>query len=350
MKEKRLHVALGEDSYDILIAKGLLDQVGQRIKTVFQGQRILVLTDAHVDPLYGDRVETSLKEAGFVTARLVLPPGEGTKAFATLPCIYQALLKFGCTRTDMLLALGGGVIGDLGGFAASTYLRGIAFVQVPTSLLAQVDSSIGGKVAVDLPQGKNLVGSFYQPKMVLMDPLVLETLPSRYFADGMGEVIKYGCILDAVFLEQLAQGTATIEDILYTCCDWKRKIVEADTHDWGARALLNFGHTLGHGIEQAEQYAGHSHGEAVAIGMAQITRISEQQGLTVPGTAEQLQKILQKYKLPYAMPAVDKAQVLQALTHDKKRSGDTLKVVILKRLGEAMLYTTTPAFFAEVLQ
>lgn len=348
---RRLLVELGENSYPIWIGDGLLDRLAEKLPPLQPGSKIFILTDHHVDAFYGDWTERVLREAGYPTRRLALEPGEATKAFSSLPPIYEALLDFQCTRKDLLITLGGGVIGDLGGFAAATFLRGMPFMQIPTSLLAQVDSSVGGKVAVDLPRGKNLVGCFYQPKAVLIDPLLLQTLPERYFRDGMAEVIKYGCIRDAAFLERLAgladhdAVMAVMADIIETCCRHKKHYVEADERDMGLRMHLNFGHTLGHALEASEHYEGHSHGEAVAMGMAAITRISEAMGLTQAGTADKLERLLKQYGLPYRMPINKKQDILAAISADKKNLGRTLKVVLLKALGESFLWDTTAAFF-----
>lgn len=348
---RRLLVELGENSYPIWIGEGLMDRLAEKLPPLQPGARIFILTDHHVDAFYGDWAERILREAGYPTRRLSLEPGEATKAFGSLPPIYEALLDFQCTRKDLMITLGGGVIGDLGGFAAATFLRGMPFVQIPTSLLAQVDSSVGGKVAVDLPQGKNLVGCFYQPKAVLIDPLLLQTLPERYFRDGMAEVIKYGCIRDAAFLERLAGLAdrnalmAVMTDIIETCCRHKKSYVEADERDLGLRMHLNFGHTLGHAIEASEHYEGHSHGEAVAMGMAAITRISEAMSLTQPGTAEKLEKLLRQHGLPCRMPVEKRKEILAAIATDKKNLGRTLKVVLLKTLGESYLWDASPAFF-----
>lgn len=240
----------------------------------------MIISDDNVFPLYGEQLKASLHD--YEVHELILPHGEPTKAFGTLPTLYNALLKQKFSRSDLIIALGGGVIGDLAGFAAASYLRGIRLVQIPTSLLAQVDSSVGGKVAVDLPQGKNLVGAFYHPKLVLIDPQVLHTLPSHFIMDGMGEVIKYGCIKDAALFETLkTRGSFDnlqdiLADIIYRCVDIKRQVVEQDQFDTGERMLLNFGHTLAHTIEQHFHYERESHGEAVGIGMYQITKIAEE--------------------------------------------------------------------------
>lgn len=276
----KLTVNLGENSYPIYIENNILNNAGAYISSCFSGKKIMIISDDNVFPLYGEQLKTSLYD--YEVHELVLPHGEPTKAFGTLPTLYNALLKQKFSRSDLIIALGGGVIGDLAGFAAASYLRGIRLVQIPTSLLAQVDSSVGGKVAVDLPQGKNLVGAFYHPKLVLIDPQVLHTLPSHFIMDGMGEVIKYGCIKDAALFETLkTRGSFDnlqdiLADIIYRCVDIKRQVVEQDQFDTGERMLLNFGHTLAHTIEQHFHYERESHGEAVGIGMYQITKIAEE--------------------------------------------------------------------------
>lgn len=348
---RRLFVNLGENSYDIFIEDGLIGRVGEAIRRIYAGQKAFIITDENVHRLYGKTVEDSLKNAGFVTDTLVMPAGEATKSFESLPVIYDKLLKFQLNRKGLIVTLGGGVIGDLGGFAAATFLRGVPFIQIPTSLLAQVDSSVGGKVAVDLPQGKNLVGSFYQPKAVLIDPKVLSSLSDHFFRDGMAEVIKYGCIQDAAFFEKLSglksrtEAMENMEEILHTCCHIKKTIVELDEKDLGERMLLNFGHTYGHAVEKYYRFERYSHGEAVAIGMAHITRISEAKGLTEKGTLQKILNILQNWGLPIQVDISDPDKILGAIMLDKKNLNDRLKAVLLKKIGESFLYDTTPGFF-----
>ena len=281
----KLTVDLGPNSYPIHIENGILAKTGELVSEVFSGKKIMIVSDDNVFPLYGEIITKALSDSGFECYSFVLPHGEPTKSFQSLPKIYEALINAKLTRSDLLIALGGGVIGDLAGFAASSYLRGIKFVQIPTSLLAQVDSSVGGKVAVDLPQGKNLVGAFYHPKAVIIDPDVLNTLPDHFISDGMGEVIKYGCIKDKELFKLLCRHTSfddlkpKLTQIIARCVDIKRIVVEADQFDLGERILLNFGHTLAHTIEQHFNYERESHGEAVGIGMYQITKIAEEMGL-----------------------------------------------------------------------
>lgn len=344
----KLTVNLGENSYPIFIENGIIKKSGEHISQIFSGQKIMIVSDDNVFPLYGQQVMDSLKD--YECHSLVLPHGEPTKNFQSLPKIYTAMLDAKLTRSDLVIALGGGVIGDLAGFAAASYLRGIKLVQIPTSLLAQVDSSVGGKVAVDLPQGKNLVGAFYQPKMVLIDPDVLNTLPEHFIKDGMGEVIKYGCIKDSSLFDRLCAHSSfedlkpELPEIIARCVDIKRIVVEADQFDTGERMLLNFGHTLAHTIEQYYNYERENHGEAVGIGMYQITLMAEEKGLTGSGCADQIKKALDIYGLPSScgLPVTD---LTKAITLDKKNLNGKLNVVLLKELGSSYVYPTDISFF-----
>ena len=344
-----LTVNLGKQTYTIYIDNGILAHAGEYVRKVFNGQKIMIISDDNVFPLYGAAVMDSLRD--YECHPLVLPHGEPTKNFRTLPAVYSALLDARLTRSDLVIALGGGVIGDLAGFAAASYLRGVSLIQIPTSLLAQVDSSVGGKVAVDLPQGKNLVGAFYHPKMVLIDPDVLDTLPEHFISDGMGEVIKYGCIRDAGLFETLCTRSSfdslkpDLTDVIARCVDIKREIVEADQFDKGERMLLNFGHTLAHTIEQHYNYERESHGEAVGIGMYQITKLSEEKGLTAPGCAEKIKKALDIYGLP-SRCGLPLSALTEAITLDKKNLDGHLNVVLLREIGSSYTYPTDTDFFA----
>lgn len=343
-----LTVNLDKNSYPIYIEPGILSHAEQYVSQVFHGKKIMVISDDNVFPLYGEKLIHALPS--YQCSSLVLPHGETTKSFQTLPQIYAAMLKHQITRSDLVIALGGGVIGDLAGFAASSYLRGIKLVQIPTSLLAQVDSSVGGKVAVDLPQGKNLVGAFYHPKLVLIDPEVLNTLPQRYITDGMGEVIKYGCIKDADLFETLSARRSfddlkdQLASIIYRCVDIKRIVVEQDQFDTGERMLLNFGHTLAHTIEQHFQYERESHGEAVAIGMYQITKIAEEAGLTKAGEADKIRQVLKVYGLPTECN-LPMSVLTDAVKLDKKNLDNHLNVVLLHQIGDSYVYPTNIDFF-----
>lgn len=348
-----LTVDLKDRSYEIVIEKGLIDYIGLEIKKVFKGKKVVILTDKNVDKFYGEKVKSSLIKESYEVKKVVLEAGEETKSFLTLPKVYNELLDFKVTRSDLLLTLGGGVIGDLGGFIASTYLRGIDFIQCPTSLLAQVDSSVGGKVGVDLDRGKNLVGSFYHPKKVIIDPNVLNTLEERFFKDGMGEVIKYGCIKDKGFFEKLGsykdkkEVINNIEYIIHNCCTIKKEVVEKDERDKGERMLLNFGHTLGHAIEQYYKYQKYTHGEGVAIGMYEIIKLSEEKGISKRGMSEEIKNILIKYDLPYELD-ININDILEAISLDKKNLGKTLNLILLKDIGEAFIYKTDTKFFSNI--
>lgn len=344
-----LMVNLGTNSYPIYIEQNILKEADKRIREIFRGKRIMIISDDNVFPIYGQKLEELLGQT-YECGHYVLPHGELSKSFDVLPHIYAELLKHRITRSDLIIALGGGVIGDLAGFAASTFLRGVPIVQIPTSLLAQVDSSVGGKVAVDLPQGKNLVGAFYHPKMVLIDPTVLDSLDTRYINDGMGEVIKYGCIKSEKLFDLLAQHGSfqslknDITKVIYECVNCKRIIVEEDQFDYGNRMLLNFGHTLAHTIEQYHHYERESHGEAVAIGMYQITKIAEEKGLTEKGTAQKIQSLITAYGLPDRC-GIHGNELLEAIELDKKNINNRLNVVLLNRIGDSYLFKTNQDFF-----
>ncbi|MBN1039723.1 MULTISPECIES: 3-dehydroquinate synthase [unclassified Clostridium] len=348
---KELVVDLKEKSYSIIIKKGLINELSNEINKVYKGKKIFILTDEYVNYHYGDKVKDLLINNGYDVKKMVLKPGEETKSFNTLPKIYNEFLDFKLTRSDLIITLGGGVIGDLGGFAASTFLRGIDFIQVPTSLLAQVDSSVGGKVAVDLDRGKNLVGSFYHPKVVLIDPDVLITLKDKFFKDGMAEVIKYGCIKDLDFFYKLKEFKSkdevldNIEDIIYTCCNIKRIVVENDEKDKGERMLLNFGHTLGHAIESYYNFNKYTHGEAVGIGMYKIIKMSEEKGITPKGCADEIKDILIQYSLPYDIDIENLDEILETISLDKKNINNVLKIVLLDRIGQSFLKSTNIEFF-----
>lgn len=340
---RNVHVDLGAKSYDIEIERGLLKTAGKRIRALLpKAEKAAVITDSNVGPLYTRTLRKTLEEEGFSVSVQLFEAGEERKNLATLGSLYNGLAEAGLTRSDLTIALGGGVTGDMGGLAAATFLRGIAFVQIPTSLLATVDSSVGGKVAVDLPGGKNLVGAFYQPKAVFIDPDLLQTLPVRYLHDGLAEVIKYGCIREkALFekLEQIQDDTELLDhldEIIEICCNCKARIVERDEFDTGERMLLNFGHTLGHAVEKTFNFDTYSHGEGVSIGMTLLTRRSETLGFTEQGTADRIAALLQKFRLPVSV-RMGQEEFLQAIALDKKKRGSAITLVLLKNIGESFL-------------
>ena len=338
---KTLTVSLPGRDYDILIERGLLARAGELCKEVLpRARRLAVVTDTNVGPLYAGAVKASLEKAGFTVQVTTLPAGEHTKCAENLTALWETFMAFGLTRTDAVVALGGGVIGDLAGFAAATVLRGVDFVQIPTTLLAQVDSSVGGKVAIDLKAGKNLAGAFWQPKLVLMDPDVLSTLDDQTFADGMAEVIKYGCIRDDAFFEFLERHPsrteimAEIEHVLYTCCDLKREVVVEDERDTGVRMLLNFGHTLGHAYELAGNYELWTHGQAVAAGMVKAAELGVELNVTPDGTAQRITALLEQFRLPIAIDCTHE-QYADAIGLDKKGAGADISLILLDRIGHA---------------
>ena len=339
---KTLHVDLGRRAYDIFIERGILKEAGQYLRSLVKGNRIAVITDEIVAPFYGAMVLSSLESAGFHARLIVIPPGEKSKSISMLETVYDQLMEFGLTRQDTVAALGGGVVGDLAGFAAATVLRGVPFVQLPTTLLAQVDSSVGGKVAVNLKAGKNLAGAFYQPRVVLMDPNCLDTLPKGILSDGMAEVIKYGAVFDESLIRLLEQADGIaglrphMEELLYRCCDWKRSVVVEDEEDQGKRMLLNFGHTLGHAYEVTYHYETYPHGQAVAAGMCCIARMQEQAGTLSSAEARRLERLVSLYDLPTEIPCPLEAYGA-AITKDKKGRGSEITMVLLERLGKGML-------------
>ena len=352
---KTLTVSLPGRSYDILIQRGLLARAGECCrKALPKAGRLFVVTDANVAPLYLQTTADSLATAGFQVSSHVIPAGESSKCAGQLAGLWEAMMAARLTRTDAVVALGGGVVGDLAGFAAATILRGVDFVQIPTTLLAQVDSSVGGKVAIDLEAGKNLAGAFWQPRLVLMDPEVLETLPDATFADGMAEVVKYGCIKDGAFFAFLAQRPdrtalmGEIEHILYTCCNIKRMVVEQDERDTGERMLLNFGHTLGHAYELAGHYQTWTHGQAVAAGMVKAARLGTSLGVTPAGTAEKIAGLLEALGLPTAIPCTG-AEYAAAVGLDKKGTGEQISLIVLEELGHAIPWRMDKAALLEAL-
>ena len=337
-----LTVDLPGRAYDIEIERGLLDQVGERCRAVLpRAKTLFVVTDSTVGPLYGQRVLDSLEKAGFLAVLHTVPAGEEAKCVDRLQELWEAMMAARLTRTDGVVALGGGVVGDLAGFAAATVLRGVDYIQIPTTLLAQVDSSVGGKVAIDLHAGKNLAGAFWQPKGVFIDPQVLTTLTDRTFSDGMAEVIKYGCIRDPAFFDKLAAwgGRAGvmehIEEVIHTCCDIKRNVVLNDERDTGERMVLNFGHTIGHAFELAGHYETWTHGQGVAAGMNWAAQLGAALGVTPPEVVGQIQTTVEKFGLPIDIPCPWETMV-EAVGLDKKRSGDSITLILLTRLGRAV--------------
>ena len=337
-------------SYEIRIGRGLLQGAGEQIRAVTDAKKVMLVSDDAVWPLYGGAVRRSLETAGLTVCSFVFPHGESSKCACTYLELLDALCAQQLTRKDAIAALGGGVAGDLAGFAASTYLRGIGFIQIPTTLLAMVDSSVGGKTAIDLPAGKNLAGTFYQPWLVLCDPDCLDSLPDEIFRDGCAEVIKYAVLGNAPFFEELNRTPphAQLEHIIETCVRMKRDIVAQDEFDRGQRQLLNLGHTFGHGIEACSGFAV-SHGSAVAIGMAMIVRSAAQLDLCTAGTRDAVLALLRQYGLPVDC-AYPVEQMLGTILHDKKASGGSINLIVPTAIGSCEIRKTPASEISDWLR
>lgn len=323
-------------SYDILIDKGIIDKCGELIKGIKPKGKCAVITDDNVDRFYCERVMMSLKSADIEAVKFVFPHGEISKNHSTLLKIYDFLAEHGFTRSDYIAALGGGVVGDTAGFAAATYMRGIDFVQIPTTVVSQADSSVGGKTAVDISAGKNLVGLFHQPRLVIADTETLSTLTPEFFADGMAEVVKHGMIKSAELFELLSTQDikANLVDIMKRNVTIKGQVVENDEREKGERMLLNFGHTLGHALEKYYNFTGLTHGCAVAVGMSTFTHIAERRGMCKAGVAEKLDALLTKCGLPTTDPA-PMDELFKLSLGDKKHLANGMNIVICSDIGKS---------------
>lgn len=335
-------VNLGERSYPIELGEGILSRVGEIMKARGINGRVGIVSNPPVAELYGDRVRESLEAAGYDTARVLIPEGEAHKNTASLGLIYDALVEHRFDRSATLIALGGGVIGDVTGFAAATFLRGIGYVQIPTTLLAQVDASVGGKTAVNHEHGKNLIGAFHQPRLVVIDLDTLRTLPRREYAAGMAEVIKYGIIEDAaffVFLEQemdalLRIDANAVEHAVATSCRIKARVVEQDERETDRRAILNFGHTIGHALEAFTGYERFLHGEAVAVGMIQAAALSAGQGLCSAAELRRIEALVRRADLPWRIPDdIALEDLIAGMALDKKSHAGKIKFVLCEGIG-----------------
>jgi len=330
-------------SYDIFIDSNALPALKNYLAETYKGRKAAIITDDTVGPLYDEIVSSVITESGISCSSMYIKHGEESKSMSSLQQVYDWLCSLGMTRADLIIALGGGVVGDLAGFAAATFMRGLPFINIPTSLLAQVDSSIGGKVAVNLPTGKNLVGAFYPPKAVFICTNSLKTLEPRYLHDGLAEVIKYGCIRDSSIISTLNHTTCrddlllNIREIILKCLYIKKELVEKDEMDKGDRMLLNFGHTIGHGIEKYYGYSRYTHGEAVGLGMVWITEKSEELGLTKPGTAKEISRLLDAFSLPSKIDKTIRNSIIDTISHDKKAAGNRMRLVLLKEIGEGFI-------------
>ena len=324
-------------TYDIVIGKGLLCEAGKLCKETLGIHSVAVVTDDTVDTLYSKKLEASLKSAGYSPIKFVISHGEASKSMENLGKLLGFLADNHITRSDFLIALGGGVVGDLTGFAAAVYLRGISFVQIPTTLLAAVDSSVGGKTAVNIPEGKNLVGAFHQPSLVICDYETLDTLEESTFADGCAEVIKYGVINDTELFSKLKSPIKSqIEDIIANCVSNKRDIVNLDERDNGVRRLLNLGHTVGHAVEICSHFE-ISHGSAVAIGMAIVARASAKCGICSSDVPLEIENMLQSYSLPTSC-VYSAGELTDVALGDKKRMGGTLSFILPYSIGDSRVY------------
>ncbi|WP_394808532.1 3-dehydroquinate synthase [Nitrosomonas sp.] len=331
-------------SYPIHIGHGILQQVDLIVSCLPQ-KRVAIVSNTTIAPLYLDNLRTALEKQGVISVSIILPDGEAHKNWETLNLIFDALLKNHCERNTAILALGGGVIGDLTGFAAATYLRGVPFIQIPTTLLAQVDSSVGGKTGINHPLGKNMIGAFYQPRMVLADSATLNTLPDRELRAGLAEIIKYGLIRDPAFFDWLernmhrllARDPVTLNEAIQRSCENKAEIVAADEKEEGVRALLNLGHTFGHAIENGMGYGVWLHGEAVAAGIVLAADLSRRMKLISEADVSRIRKIFLQAGLPVAAPRMPPEKYLQLMMLDKKVDAGKARFIVLNRIGEAVM-------------
>ena len=347
---RRLKVELGERSYPIVLGVGTLAEIGPAMTRCAPSSRAFVVTVPSVSRRYGGIVQRSLREAGYRVRRVLVPDGDATKNPRQLSKLWDELIGFGADRTTPIVALGGGMVGDLAGFAAASYLRGVPFVQIPTTVLAMVDASIGGKVAVNLPQGKNLVGAFYQPRLVWIDVETLRSLPRRQRAAGFAEAVKAGAIWDRKFFERLERDAEDLMDLdakrlipaLQRACAIKAEVVSRDEREAGLRQLLNFGHTTAHAIEKLGRYRGLLHGEAVSIGMRVAALRSEELGFSPAGTAERIAALTGRLGLPSDLPGYPRSAYLAAMRVDKKMANSKIRFVVLCGIGKAKTVPLAP--------
>lgn len=341
-----LNVDLGKRSYPIFIGENILNNIGDELRKITNYDRILIVTNDDIKQLYGEQVANSIANANFTVETFTIDEGEKYKTLSTANTVYDFLIKYNYTRQTVLVALGGGVVGDLAGFVAATYMRGIPFVQIPTTLLSMVDSSVGGKVAVNHDLGKNIIGAFYQPKFVLTDIDCLKTLAMVELRAGFAEVIKYGIIWDSTFFEFLDKNIEKIfkldpsimEIIIQRSCQIKAKVVEEDEHENAIRAILNYGHTIGHAIESLTNYKQYKHGEAVAIGMVVAAEISKIIGIIDEESVNKIKGLIKKASLPSVIPAsIDTIDIVQRLNKDKKVKDGKVRFVLPTAIGKVSI-------------
>jgi 3-dehydroquinate synthase len=349
-------VALGERSYAIHIGQGVLDAVGEILAQLPVTKKALVVTQAAIAAAYGERVVQSLRARGFMAEALEVLDAEEAKSLTWLERLYDRAIELRLDRRSPIVALGGGVVGDLAGFAAATYMRGVPFVQIPTTLLAQVDSSFGGKTAINHPRGKNLIGAFYQPRVVLIDVDTLRTLPPRELRSGLAEVVKYGVIakpdlfelLEGCTTAGLLQDAALLTRVIRECCQIKADVVAADEHETSIRAILNFGHTFGHAIEAAGGFSTYTHGEAVAIGMVWATALSQRMGLCHADLLVRVKRLLQSLGLPIALMARIEG-IHDTILLDKKAVAGRLRFILVEGLGRVSIRDDVPSQLVEAI-
>ena len=343
---ERIKVDLDSRGYEIIIGQDLLGQIGVAVKRLNLTPRILIISNASIAGLYSDKIKDSLQDAGFEVKLVTVPEGEKSKSIGEAEFLYNKMLDLRLDRNASILSLGGGVIGDLSGFVAATYMRGIAYVQVPTTLLAQVDSSVGGKTGLNLPRGKNLVGAFYQPRLVYIDTDVLKTLSDDELKAGLAEVVKYGVIRDKKLFEYLEENIdailnkdpAMLEHIIACSCRIKAEVVSEDERESGLRAILNYGHTVGHAIEVTSGYGMYKHGQAVAIGMAYAGRIALKLEMITEETLQRQTDLLKKIGLPVELPDMDLTKITEAILLDKKIEADKIRFILPQRIGKVIIH------------
>ena len=362
---QKLQIDLGEKTYNIIVGEDYLEQFSFYIKEVYKGEKLFIITDSNINKIYKNKYNLMFKNFDYTV--YVLEAGEKNKHIGVMQGIYSAMVKADIKRKDLVVAFGGGVVGDIAGFAAASFLRGINFIQIPTTIISQVDSSVGGKVGVDLPEGKNLIGAFHQPKLVLIDNKFLKTLTDRYFYDGFAEIVKYGCIYDKKFFEKLEKIVYEvsensyaenykkimrehlmkyINEIVMRSCEIKKEVVEKDEKEENLRMILNFGHTIGHAIEQYTNYDVYSHGEAISTGMIDIIRIGVQKNITQEGQFERVKNLLEKLNLPTEIKyPIEK--IKEIMKRDKKSISGGINFVFLKEIGKVEIVKMNETEFFE---
>ena len=351
-------VNLGSRSYRVVVVSGALQSVGQRLRELRLGARAALVSDGSVMRLYGKTVVASLEAAGFTVTTIDVPEGEAAKTLAVAQHCWDQLLTAGLDRTSTVLALGGGAVGDVAGFAAATYMRGVNFVQLPTTVLAQVDASIGGKTAIDHPLGKNMIGAFHQPRLVIADPAVARTLPEREFRSGLAEIVKHGIVLDADYFAELERDLAplaardleVLERIIGGSCRLKASVIERDEREAELRHVLNYGHTIGHALEASTGYARYTHGEAVSLGIVAEARLARRLGIADDETTARQERMLEALGLPVRAPSIDVEPVVSAMARDKKAKDGRIPFVLAPRIGAfRLVYDVPPAEIRAVI-